>query len=273
MSPNEMPPSTIDEEQILAEMEREFNPDVLALGDIALLAEIDTSYIEAGINEVALHANSEAEDQRIHDVDAAFDMALQENELLDAHAEALAQNEIFDAHLEALRQNEIFDAHTAAIEENEEHDKRRAEQREADTLQQEKLEADYSEPAEIIDSGFRKQAEAALKDAGYTESIPLDSHIQKDLAGNLTVINANDVKIIESHPGGRTRVTEYAYDEDTKVLTVRAGGNTILTAQAGDYVKTDANNWQHYGDVVTLPPSVAKTIGIEKVIPIAEARR
>ncbi|MGF7228527.1 MAG: hypothetical protein ACQR33_00905 [Candidatus Saccharibacteria bacterium] len=256
----------LDVEGTIANMERDFAADPRDFGSIALHGEIDTSYLDAGIDELTTFANTE-QDKRVHDIDAAFDMALEQNTMLDAHAEALRENELFDAHVAALEENEerTQKEEAEASEEQEEPDEPVAQD------EKHSPETDQYSLPEAIDTSYRKQAEVALKDAGYMESIPLDSSIQKDfVTGNLMIIGNNDVKILESRPGGQTRVTEYAYDDDKKVLTIRSQSG-IVTAKVGDFVQTDANNWQQYADVITLPPVVAKSIGVEKVIPIAQA--
>lgn len=245
------------------------------IGGLALGSEVvidnDLELLNATANGVDVRAEDAG---RTHDIEAAHEAALLE----EAHAQALIENEIFDAHTEALQENEIFDAHVAALKEDEE----RSQKQEAIAAELETQESSQRVAKELraedlqsqaIESDHRKQAEVALRDAGYMESLPLDAQIHKDLAtGNLVVVGHDDVKIIESFPGGRTEITDYSYDEDRGTLTINAQGNSIVAARTGEFAQTDQGQWQQYADVIKLPPTVASLVGFDKVTPLPTRR-
>jgi hypothetical protein len=251
----------------------------IELGGLALGGEIELD-LEADLDLLTATANgvdARAEDRgRLHDIEAAHQAALQEDEIFEAHTAALLENAIFDAHTEALRQNEIFDAHEAALKE----DAERAESAQetavdlAEPVQQAKELRAEDLQVQAIESDHRKQAEVALRDAGYVEPLPLDAQIHRDLAtGNLVVIGHDDVKVIESLPGGRTEITDYTFDEKEGTLTISAHGNSIVAARTGEYLPTEQGQWQQYADVISLPPSVASIIGFDKVTPLSPRNR
>lgn len=245
------------------------------IGGVALGSEVVIDDDLELLNAVANGVDARAEDiGRTHDIEAAHEAALLE----EAHAQALLENEIFDAHTEALQENELFDAHEAAIKEDEE----RTQKQETATAELEMQVPNQQTAKELraedlqsqaIESDHRKQVEVALRDAGYMESLPLDTQIHKDLAtGNFVVIGHDDVKIIKSSPGGRTEITDYAYDEDQGTLTISSQGNSIVAARTGEFTQTDQEQWQQYADVIKLPPDVASLVGFDKVTPLSLRR-
>ena len=240
------------------------------IGEVALGGEVVVDDLEL-LNAVANGVDARVEDVgRTHDIEAAHEAALLE----EAHAQALLENEIFDAHTDALQENELFDAHEAAIKEDEERTQKQeavvadaelqaANQQAAKELRAEELQS------QAVESDHRKQAEVALRDSGYMESLPLDAHIHKDLStGNLVVVGHDDVKIIKSSPGGRTEITGYAYDEKHGTLTISSQGNSIVATRTGEFTQTDQEQWQQYADVIKLPPDVASRVGFDKVTPV-----
>lgn len=245
------------------------------IGGVVLSSEVVIDDDLELLNAVANGVDVRPEDVgRMHDIEAAHGAALLE----EAHAQALIENEIFDAHTEALKENEIFDAHEAAIKEDEE----RSQKQEAIVAELELQELKQQAAKELraedlqsqaLESDHRKQAEVALRDAGYMESLPLDAQIHRDLAtGNLVVVGHDDVKIIESFPGGRTEITDYSYDEDRGTLTISSQGNSIVATRAGEFMQTDQSQWQQYTDVIKLPPNVASLVGFDKVTPLSPRR-
>jgi hypothetical protein len=245
------------------------------IGGLALGNEVVIDDDLELLNAVANGVDVRAEDAgRTHNIEAAHEAALLE----EAHTQALIENEVFDAHAEALHENEIFDAHEAAIKEDEE----RSQKQQAITAELELQESKQQAMKELraedlqsqaIESDHRKQAEVALRDAGYMESLPLDAQIHKDLAtGNLVVVGHDDVKIIESFPGGRTEITDYSYDEDQGTLTISSQGNSIVATRTGEFAQTDQGQWQQYADVIKLPPNVASLVGFDKVTPVPSRR-
>lgn len=245
------------------------------IGSLALSGEVVTDNDIELLNAVANGADVRPEDAgRTHDVESAHEAALLE----EAHVQALAENEIFDAHAEALHENEIFDAHEAAIKEDEERSQKQeavVAERELQELKQQTAKELRAEDlqSQAIESDHRKQAEVALRDAGYMESLPLDAQIHRDLAtGNLVVVGHDDVKIIESFPGGRTEITDYAYDEGQGTLTISPQGNSIVATRTGEFTQTDQGQWQQYADVIKLPPNVASLVGFDKVTPLPPRR-
>ncbi len=242
------------------------------IGSLALGGEIDIDDLEM-LSAIANGVDARAEDVgRTHDIEAAHEAA----HLEEAHAQALAENEIFDAHAEALRENEIFDAYEAAVKEDEEHSQKQENTvAETDLLERQTAKELRAEDlqSQQIESDHRKQAEIALRDAGYVESLPLDAQIHRDFStGNLVIAGHGDVKIIESLPGGRTEVTDYAYDESEGTLTISSQGNSIIAARTGEFTQTEQGQWQQYADVIKLPPYVASLVGFDKVTPLAPRR-
>jgi hypothetical protein len=152
--------------------------------------------LEASTNEKAPQ-----EDHRIHDINEAYEAA--------------------------LRENEIFDAHVAALKEDAEREQARAteEARALDIPAQNVVEGvtenqlttrlETSSPEEI-----HKETVAALKQMGLDIQIPPGSEISKDTKGNLFIVSGNDAKAITYLPNGSPRVTEYHYDKDSATLTI-----------------------------------------------------
>lgn len=203
--------------------------------------------------------NIRPEDEgRIHDVDTA-------------HEQALHENEIFDVWAQAHRENEMFDLHAEALKEDEERTRR---------LQAESL-TDKTRPKEIneqgtarSEQGIRKQAEVALRDAGYKEHIPAESRVRLDSAtGNLMIIGNHEVKVVEPRSNGRARVTEYDFDESNNVLTMSARGANTITATVGDFMPSPIGEDQLKAKEIILPVAVAQVIGFRRAIPVGASRR
>ena len=232
------------------------NPELhMPLGGTALHGEVtfDEQYIQEGIGLL------EAEANRVHDVNAAHEAALIENEIFDVYDEAVLQNEIFDAHVEALREEEVRAAAAGKQQRIEE------QMREADADQG----ADEKAPAPHVND-LRGQAEAALREEGITAPLPVGSQVRKDPAtGNLMIIGKDDVKILEPQLNGRTKIVDYSFDQGSGVVTISAKGVNTLLAREGNY--TDENRLK--GNALThaavnLPPAVAAMAGFKRAVPI-----
>lgn len=241
----------------------------LHLGSAILQSEVPRNEIEQGLEMLNAHANGadiRPEDKgRIHDAEVALEAALKEDDLVNAHTEALRENEMFDAHAQALLENEMFDLYTEAEKE----DKRRTTLTQVSEPQDTPPNAAVEQKKEdkVDPEDMRNQAQVALKEAGYKETLPANSQVRKDFeTGNLLIVTDKDVKVVERLPGGHSRVTEYDFSEDANILTIRTHGADTITAQVGEYVPMDKE--AKPGEAIKLPPAIARILGFNKATKI-----
>ncbi len=209
-----------------------------------------------GIAQAEAHANiGSVEDNRVHDMEVAHEIALRENE-------------IFNAHVAALQQNEIIDAYEAALKEDKERGVARTEDVDASSkvaeaqIDNNAQESQRADNTSISPAALRKEAVAALERAGLTSQIPPTSIITKDAQGNLLIMGDTEARIINSQYDGVPKITDYHYDKDKGTLTVSS--DTVVVGRIATYEPTQAANWQTHKEVITLPPSIAKRFGIER---------
>jgi hypothetical protein len=235
-------------------------PSLEAFGDVALRgaeAIIDQAYIDEGLALLNAQANSiesvRPEDAgRTHDIEAAFDAALQEDEIFNAHREALLENAA-----RSLVAQEV--------------DKPKSED---DTAEPVRVAVDaaanngQSQAPKAEESSHRKQAELALKDAGYEAIIPFESQVTVDPAtGNLAIANGSNVRVLERQASGAILVRDYSFDEDTGTITI-SGPNTS-PVQAREFVASNKEEEQRLSSrVVSLPPAVAKVAHFSNAVAV-----
>lgn len=223
------------------------------LGGVALYGEVafDDAYVQEGVNQL------EAEANRIHDVGAAYDAAVVENEIFDVYDEAVLQNEVFDAHTEAIKEQEARAAAEMQMRIDEQAKKPASDEA-----------VDEQEGPSAID--LRGQAEAALREEGITTPLPVGSQVQKDAAtGNLMIIGKNDVKILEPQGGGRTKIVDYSFDAGSGVVTISAKGMNTLLTREGEYIEEDRRNGKKpTASALNLPPAVAAMAGFIRAVPV-----
>lgn len=234
------------------------NPDLhIPLGGVALHGEVafdDTNIQEEGINQLETKAN------RVHDIDAAHEAALIENEIFDVYDEAVQQNEIFDANAEAIGEDE------ASAEVQKQQQRQIKERVEALDAEQH---AEEDTPT-IEPNDLRGQAEAALKEAGVVAPLPVGSQVRKDaVTGNLMIIGNDDIKVLEPQLNGRTKIVDYSFDKDSGLVTISAKGANTLLARSGDYVEeTRPNGELPVTSAINLPSAVAAMTGFKRAIPV-----
>jgi len=275
-------------------------PDELYLSEIYMPLDHELSTVEHGIGSIVIGREATLDEESINngvdllnaeanglnvrpedvgrsmEVQAAHEAALDENRIFDAYTQAHEENEIFDAHVAALQENEIFDAHIEAIKENDERNEQDAKKlTELETVAANKqIEAaalDLKQSKDgMVGASTYKQAEQALKDAGYTDEVPSGSQVYKDYeTGNIVIANsfANNIRLVQFGSGGGNKVTDYRFDKEEGVLTIKiAGGNTTI-AQVNKYAPTDDME-QAVPKAITLPPIVARSVGFARVTPI-----
>jgi len=238
----------------------EVPPEVVGdLGYIALAAtQSNKEYIADGLKLLEAHANGEAvpEDTRVHDIEAA-------------HEAALIENEIFDAHVAALKENEVFDAHVAALKEDKERNAAIAKAREDG----QKITKDETPAKPNPDSTQRlyEEASTALNQAGIDPRLSPTSTVTKDAMGNMLILEGDyDAKLITQSADGSPKVTAYHYDKDSGTLTIDAGHFSALPHKT-TYEKTSLKGWQSNQEGITLPPAIAKRFGVNRAIATRES--
>jgi hypothetical protein len=221
---------------------------------------IDQEYLDKGTKALEAQANGHdvrPEDAgRMHDVEQAYEAALKENA-------------IFNAHVEALHENEIFDAQVEAEQEDKERGEVKAKEDEKAVLAEQETPANQQATAEqAVDplADERTQAQAMLTNAGYQEQLGASSQVRKDYeTGNLIVVEGNTVKILDTR-SNKPDVTEYSFDDNENVLTISSTGLGVTKAYVGEYVPTKPG--EITSGVVDLPPSVAKLVGASTATPV-----
>jgi hypothetical protein len=239
------------------------------LGHIALGNRLPDDYVSSGLEQLEAHANSQTSDAgvqtdtRVHDIDTA-------------HEAALIENEVLDAHVAALHENEIFDAHVAAIKEDRERAEIQVQPAERPLQQEEQVAAADKVKPEYVPTpspkGPRQEAAEALKEAGFTNlgaELSGSSEVYKDLNGELTIVSGRSAKVITRTPSGSPQVTEYTYDRDNRTLAITTGAGTI-TGHVAEYMPTQVKQWQTRGNVITLPPILAKRFGMERAVVVKQ---
>lgn len=244
-SPNETAPEHLTETY----------PEVAeALGRTALTGQLaDEAYIAEGLKQLDSLANGEPvnKDTRIHDIEAA-------------HEAALFENEVFDAHVAALKEDEIFNAHVAALQE----DGEREQAKTAIAVEQKEPRPDGGEMVTLAPNSpqsLREEAITTLSKAGIDLRLSPNSEVSRDTMGNLLILDGADAKLITRSADGSPKLTEYHYDEDSGTLTIDAKRFNTLS-NATDYQETTLKNWQTRREVIILPPAIAKRFGIEQAI-------
>ena len=235
------------------------------MGSLAMTGEgLSHEDIQKGIEMLNEEANG-----RVLDIEAAREAAKRENEMFDAHRE----NEMFDLQTKALLENEMFDAHAQALKENEQFDDRvreakaRQEPRPQE-IPESKVKPAAVAPSEAIDprTDLRKRAEIAVKEVGYTEPLSLTSEVRVDYeSGKILIVDGKDIKVLEPQSSGKPKITEYAFDESTGILTISAHGAEAIETRVGDFVPAE----QDSTDKVVLPKAIADLIGFKDARPVA----
>jgi len=192
-------------------------------------------------------------DGRLQDVEAAHEAALQENKIFDAYTEALAEDK------NRTPEKPESEEEPAVVEAAKPIASEVPVDRKDDTLASPRAPS----PPELI-----KEAQTLMDAAGHHELIPLNARVLRDPAnGNLMIVGDNDVRVLEPLPGGKTRIVEYALDETTGVLTISTDGTSIAAnALAGDFAPASISD----GNVISLPPGVAREVGFKNVVPVEE---
>jgi len=262
-----LPPQTISPEDAA---ERLPIAEVAHVGSAIMHEEVtvegvDQAMLDGDIEILEAQANgvdARREDAgRIHDIEQAYEAAFVENEIFDVYDEAKRENEIFDAHVEAIKEDE---ARTQAAEEVA---KVEAEQQAAVEAQ---LNADQQSKIEeqIAASDVREQAQTVLRNVGYEQPLSAASQVSKDYqTGNLIIVEGNSVKVLDTR-SNKPDITEYSFDKDTNVITIKAKGIGSIKARVGDYIPTTNGAIEDAGaNLITLPPSVANMVGAKTAIP------
>jgi hypothetical protein len=214
------------------------------------------------IGSVALQHEIRAEDQgRVHDIEAAYEAAVIENEIFDVYDEAVKENEIRDAYDAAVEEDKTrsADAEEANLEEP------KGTKPEAPTSAQQQ---EYIPSDPLLDGSLteREQANAVLERAGHLADISPTSQITRDYTtGNIVVTDGDTVRIFDAR-SNKPDVTEYTFDEQSHTLSIESSGVGRITTHVGDYVPSE---WSSNNDKqIMLPPSVAKMVGAKTAIPV-----
>lgn len=253
----------ISAEEMAAESDRQLEADrAQALGGLAIERDIVLYEDVTGSDENGEWGTGEQEqlstirpedEGRIHDIELAREQARNENEIFDVWEAAHVENKMFDLYTEALKEDE---ERTQKLHDEASTDKVHLKEN--------------SEPNSArTEQGIRKQAEVALRDAGYKGTIPAESRVRLDHeTGNLMIIGNHEVKVVEPQPNGKSRVTEYGFDESSNVLTISAHGANTITAIGGDYMPSPIGKDELKTKEIVLPVAVAQVIGFRRAIPI-----
>lgn len=279
-------------ERVVSDSEVEQSIQALE-NDVAEEAAVEQQYVQEGIAAAEAYANGadvRAEDaDRVHNIDAAYEEAMHENTMIEAYNEAMQeeisraqaiayQEEMDRAHTEAL-QEDADRIYAAAVEENAEREKQKIvfkqeAAKEADSEQGEQPPTPIKDTKaeDLQDKEYRKHAAAVLESVGYTESIPVNSQVIKDPeSGNIMIVHNQDVKVLEPQPNGTVQVTEYDYNRDTNIVTIRRRGEDTITARVANYAEATIEDEQKYwSGTVKLPPTVAKIVGFKEALPVAQ---
>jgi hypothetical protein len=189
-------------------------------------------------------------DTRMYDVNAAHEAAIQENKLFDSRV-----GDVEAAHEMALQENKARDEAAAAAE---------AASLEAKTKEQADKTAADAEAQAAVQGDVRKEAEAALQQAG-DGGLSSESNVSKNaLTNEITVTTGNTIKILQPQVAGGYKSVSYAVNPITKTVTVtNHGASTVLTAPS-TLEASSAGNPE--GDVVMLPPAVARAAGFRAAV-------
>jgi hypothetical protein len=224
------------------------------LGSLALAGEtIDDTVNRLTPTDEALEAFFTQEDKeaaanktRVHDIEAAHEAALYENDVIDAYKE-----------------NELFDAHAAALKEN---DERKAEKIPApDTEEQANESQPIAKPSSESAQALREEATVVLKQSGADTQLSPGSIVTKDAMGNLLILDGTDAKFITQTPDGRPKVTEYQYDDTTGTVSINDKLFSVMDHTI-NYEETSLKSGQTRDEILELPPIIAERFGIKRVI-------
>jgi hypothetical protein len=236
------------------------NNGELEEGTIALYSlvyNIDVRPEDAGrlhVPQVAHEAALEMTDPgRVHDIEAAYAAANQENEIFNAYTEAQAEDQ---ARTEAKLEQERAVAEEAAYAEKE------AREAAAEVSNQPAT----ATSAEVLKNApVEKRAAAALKDAGISSEV-VPGTASEDASGVLTIVQGGEVKVLEPQAGGKYNLTTYNVDAEHGTVVMNKP-NALIPSKR----KLVASNTveDRRLPAITLPPAVAKVAGFKEAVAVS----
>jgi hypothetical protein len=218
----------------------------------ALSAEGGTPDFAESMARLEATANGEEvspADTRVYDVNAAHEAAIQENKLFDSRV-----GDVEAAHEMALQENKARDEAAAA----------EAAAKELKTTEQADKTAAEAEAQAAAQGDVRKEAEAALQQAGDGGLSP-ESNVSKNaLTNEITITTGNTIKVLQPQVAGGYKSVSYAVNPITKTVTVSDHGvSTVLSApntlEASNAGTPDA-------ELVMLPSAVARAAGFRAAV-------
>lgn len=240
--------------------------------------------IKEGIEALEAYANGadvrNDDEGRMHDIEAAYEAAKIENEIFNIYDQAQKENEMVNAHQEALEENKQHDIKFAELKASDAQQQPTAEEirqtqaaEAVEAAKDARLQAAQTEARKADSVDYKVQAEAALKQAGYSAEIPTGSQITKDTkTGDILIAHDNDVRVLKPQlDGSAPKVVDYHFDTETQVLTIRDQGNVML-ARVGNYVRSQVPEGKEpEEDSIELPPAVKQIVGFDRATPVSIA--
>jgi hypothetical protein len=188
-------------------------------------------------------------DTRMFDINAAHEAALQENQNRDLGLDIEAAHEM------AIQENKAR-AEAAAVTE--------AANLEAKTKEQEEKAAAGAEAQAAPQGDVRKEAEAALQQAGDGGLSPESNVSKNTLTNEITITTGNTIKVLQPQVAGGYKSVSYSVNPITKTVTVSDHGvSTVLSAPN---TLEASNAGTPDSELVMLPPAVARAAGFRAAV-------
>jgi hypothetical protein len=238
-----------------------YEPSMPVHADVAAGAEAGLSESDLdSMNAIANGVDVRAEDAgRVHDIDAAHEMAQQENVMFDLHTEAIEED----------KQRTQAKLNEEAAKAEEEKQRLAAEEEAAQTAKAEAQPAAALNPAETTataaaEGDIRAQAEVALQAAGAPVEMTPQTKVTKDALNNTLVVqNGSHIQLLTPNLAGKYDVSDYRFEGG--VLSV--GGNAFMPAEK--FVEGQVPAAPAQGEI-TVPPAVANIVGFDRAVPAAQ---
>lgn len=223
-------------------------------------------YVDEGIATLEKVANGQdirlGEERYVHNIEAAYEAAVMENEIFDVYEEAHKENELHNAYEAAIKEDE---AREAAKEEAAKSELKQTEDQKPNA-QTNGITQEVTPSDPLLNNALseREQANAALVRAGFSQEISPASQVTRDFqTGNVIVTDGDTVKIFDPR-SNKPDITEYNFDSRSGTLSIDTSGVGRMTTHVGNY----APSQEFSSEQIILPPAVAKMVGSKTAVPI-----